>query len=346
MLVIRGRNVNDIYAQARTAIRRVGTASSSRAGDVLVAPYPVMSVYEKPCERVLWCAARDANPFFHLAESIWMLAGRDDAEFLNRFVRDFGDRFAEEGGRLHGAYGARWRYHWELDQLRVVIERLRRDANDRRVVISMWDPDHDLCSRDQWAADAEAALPASQGDTYSEPRDLPCNTQLFPRIVNGALDLTVLCRSNDVIWGAYGANAVHFSFLLEYLAAAIGVPVGKMYQLSNNWHGYVDVLNKTGPQFAEVDRYVGASPQDIQVAPTPMVSRPEQFLQDCEKFCDDPLNDHTYSNPWFYDVATPMARTAAARRAGDAAEAVRLAALVAAPDWRLAAQRWLQRREK
>jgi thymidylate synthase len=54
------------------------------------------------------------------------------------------------------------------------------------------------------------------------------------------LDLTVLCRSNDVVWGAYGANAVHFSVLQEYLAGRIGVDVGVMYQFSNNYHGYVD----------------------------------------------------------------------------------------------------------
>jgi hypothetical protein len=47
----------------------------SRAGDVLVAPHPVMSVTSIPTERVLFDPARDANPFFHLFESLWMLAG-------------------------------------------------------------------------------------------------------------------------------------------------------------------------------------------------------------------------------------------------------------------------------
>lgn len=344
MLVIEGRNVNDIYAQARKLIREVGVASTSRAGDVLVAPYPVMSIYARPCERVLWCAARDANPFFHLMESIWMLAGRDDAAFLNRYVRDFGDRFAEAGGRLHGAYGARWRWHWEYDQLRIVVERLRRDPSDRRVVIAMWDPDHDLHSRDQWTDDG------GREDEYSEPRDLPCNTQLYPRVRHDGetmvLDLTVLCRSNDVIWGAYGANAVHFSFLQEYLAAAIGVAVGTMYQLSNNWHGYVPVLDRTEPTTPGVDLYTNT----YEATPRPMVTLPELFVRDCETFCDDPLleqdSSDRYGNDWFREVATPMARAAAARREGDVAEAARLADTVAAPDWRLAAQRWLARRTK
>jgi hypothetical protein len=50
--------------------------------------------------------------------------------------------------------------------------------------------------------------------------------------------MQVNCRSNDIIWGAYGANAVHFSFLQEWLAWAIGVRVGVFYQVSFNYHIY------------------------------------------------------------------------------------------------------------
>ena len=46
------------------------------------------------------------------------------------------------------------------------------------------------------------------------------------KIKNGRLQMTVHCRSNDIIWGTYGANAVHFSILQEYVAARIGVDLG------------------------------------------------------------------------------------------------------------------------
>src|SRR5271154_5758040 len=41
--------------------------------------------YEKPDERVLFSQTRDANPFFHFFESLWILAGREDVEFLAQF---------------------------------------------------------------------------------------------------------------------------------------------------------------------------------------------------------------------------------------------------------------------
>lgn len=230
-----------------------GVAEDSRAGRVIVAPWPVTTAYTHPRERVLFSAIRDANPFFHLVEALWMIAGRSDAGLLNLFVRDFGDRYAEPGGDIHGAYGHRWRGHFwrdnhvvppgaapgrHIDQLDEAVRILKEDPTSRQVVIAMWDPTIDL------------GVPGL--------KDRPCNTHIYLRVrmteamvsgdqMTGAgpvLDLTVMCRSNDIIWGAYGANAVHFSVLQEYLAARIGVDVGTFYQVSNNFHAYEKELHR------------------------------------------------------------------------------------------------------
>ena len=73
---------------------------------------------------------------------------------------------------------------------------------------------------------------------------MPCNlTATFQVNSAGMLDMSVFNRSNDIIWGAYGANAVHFSLLQEYVAAGAGVPLGRYWQISTNWHAYVPILN-------------------------------------------------------------------------------------------------------
>ena len=210
MYVINARNVNDAYNQGLIHLLKEGEVQDTRAGQVIVLPYPLTTVYEKPTERVLFDPVRDANPFFHLFESLWMLSGRNDATWLDQFVSDFSVRFAEDDGMQHGAYGYRWRNHFYNDQLPVLIDILKTNNNDRRAVLTMWDPASDLGVRDK--------------------KDIPCNSQAFLRVRKGSsgpvLDITVCCRSNDAIWGAYGANAVHFSVLLEYLARMIGVGVG------------------------------------------------------------------------------------------------------------------------
>ena len=95
-----------------------------------------------------------------------------------------------------------------FDQLQTCVHLLRENPGDRRVVISIWDPSRDLAE---------------------DVKDVPCNTHMYPRIREEkgcpVLELTVCCRSNDIIWGATGANAVHFSFVQEWMAAQIGVGV-------------------------------------------------------------------------------------------------------------------------
>src|SRR6478609_1680793 len=140
MYVINARNVNLAWKLGLEAAVLQGEREPSRNGDVIVFPTPVTTIYQRPTERVLFDERRDANPFFHLFESLWMLAGRNDSAFLDRFVKDFGYRYAEEGGELWGAYGNRWRNHWGEDQLETIVQRLKRDPRDRRIVLQMWDP--------------------------------------------------------------------------------------------------------------------------------------------------------------------------------------------------------------
>jgi thymidylate synthase len=235
VIVLEARNVNYALAQGVTHIHNWGVREPSRAGDVLRELSPVTTVYLSPQERVCLHPWRDANPFFHLIESLWMIAGRDDLKTLTRYVSTFG-QFSDDGETVPGAYGKRWRdwFHpadgvdGSADQLNEVVRQLRANPRDRRVVIQMWD----------------AFVDPARNRAGS--KDVPCNVIALPFETEGRLNLTVFCRSNDMVLGAYGANAVHFSFLLEYLAARVGLEVGRYYQVSNNFHAYVE--NAGDPQ--------------------------------------------------------------------------------------------------
>lgn len=366
MLVIKARNVNGMLTQGMKLLADVGDFSDSRAGKVLVAPGPVTSVYQHPTERVLFSARRDANPFFHLFESLWMLSGSNDAGPLNLYVKDFGSRFSENG-IIHGAYGHRWRKAFGFDQLDEVVRRLRADRNDRQCVIQMWDtmPEHEATQNDSiYSANGEPIIVGSD-DLRGNWKDRPCNTHVYLRVrrkheIRGGdltydeyLDLTVCCRSNDIVWGAYGANAVHFSILQEYLAGRIGVDVGTMYQVSNNYHAYVDVLDKLGSPnqlIEEYHRFFGDN-YDEKFTPVPIGDRWEDWDMDLEEFMGwhDLLAGGTYrpletSNQWFDAVAAPMAICHALWRSGEREEAMRRTSNIAASDWRFVAREWMLRR--
>lgn len=347
MHCIHARNVNDAWAQALSVMDRRGVSRPSRAGDVLVVPEPVATTYKRPTERVLFDPTRDANPIFHLHEALWMLAGRDDARWLDQFVGDFSSRFAEPDGHQHGAYGYRWRQHftrftendhYQIDQLDEAVRLLRADPHDRQAVIQMWDPAADLGVPDL--------------------RDRPCNTTIFLRAdrqtehpgfdankmefvdyrVKHILDMTVCCRSNDVVWGCYGANAVHMSVLQEYLAARCGFAVGTYTQVSNNWHMYEATRSRADLDSAVLGksrRYPGTSP---------LVDDPDTFDEEVRRYVDDPYRLGPVRNTFLANTARPMFLAHQFRKDGAYGDALDVAATIRAPDWREATTEWLKRR--
>lgn len=347
MYIVYAENVNDAYVHGLEALMQGGEFESSRAGEVLVYPCPVTTIYEKPQQRVLFNPKRDANPTFHMMEALWMLAGRNDARWLDRFVSDFSKRFAEDDGYQHGAYGYRWRSHFDVegaglsrlpDQLATVIDMLKKDPNTRRAVLTMWDPVADLAT---------------------DKKDLPCNLNVCFRQRRGAvdhtgdytedhLDMTVFCRSNDAIYGAYGANAVHFSMLQEYIAGHLGVSVGCYTQVSHNFHAYKDVLDKVGG--------VQELPEDLRYpASTPIGTNWSQWDHDLSSFMR--LTEHSgslgpgdhsgvYSNLWFVETAEPMYFAHNMWKQGRRQEAYDYLwkQESMSKDWQLALLGWMERR--
>lgn len=220
-------DVNEALPRALAYLRDCGEPAHSRNGPVRVAPGPVATVYRDPRRRVLFDPVRDANPFFHLFEALWILAGRKDVRTLAWFNKRMVD-YSDNGVSFHAPYGYRLRYNFGTDQIAAACAMLRKDPDCRRAVMSIWDTDQDL---------------------KAESKDIPCNDMVMTRVRTSrhtthrsgrVLDITVCNRSNDAIWGAYGANAVQFSFLQEYMAHQIGVGVGEYTQMSNNLHVYTE----------------------------------------------------------------------------------------------------------
>lgn len=329
MKVLTVRNVNEALPFGLKLLKQEGIRKDSRNGPVLVMPQPVTTHYTHPKERVLFWAERDANPFFHLFESLWMLAGRKDLAYVKQYVKRM-ETFSDDGITLHGAYGYRWRNHFDLegsghptlpDQLSIIIRRLRVDPTDRRCVLTMWDPVADL---------------DHQG------KDVPCNTQIYFWVRDVYLDMTVMCRSNDIIWGAYGANAVHFGALQEYMASCIGLEVGHMWQVSNNYHAYVNVFD---PLYDKLNTYDG-----YRIFPTyPLItatSTQQTFDQDLEQFMIQSPG-YQYQNSFFPDVALPMqlAHNYAKNKLFlEALDVLRFQCK--ALDWQKAGIEWVQRRAR
>lgn len=327
---IHARNVNDGFAQALHLLTAKGEAAHSRNGDVIVLPEPIMISYSHPWERVLFSPMRNANPFFHLMESLWMLGGRNDLRWPAYFNSRF-SQYSDDKIRLHGAYGHRWRVWFDVDQLVVIIDALKKDPESRRCVLQIWSATGDLVSH--------------KGDGGPVSRDLPCNTQVYFSIRNQQLCMTVCNRSNDAIWGAFGANAVHFSILMEYMAAMIGVPMGVYTQFSNNLHLYPETLNSMGcdalslaANVLRTDRYI------FDVHSYPLVQDPALWDSELQFFLANPLSKTEWHNEFFSEVAQPI-YAAWRKRKERLSSGIDEAEAIKAEDWRVACVDWITRKE-
>lgn len=199
-----------------------GEEVGSRNGRTMELPFTGITLTE-PLNRELLLQVRKHHLAAQIAETMWVLTGRDDVEWLSRYLPRAVD-YSDDGKVWRGGYGPRirkWgpdedsRYE-QVDQLQYVVDTLRAAPSSRQAVISIWNPIIDT-------------LPG---------KDLPCNDIIQFLSRNGKLDAHVFIRSNDVMWGWSNINSFEWSTLLEIVAGMVGLNVGSLHFSVSSFHLY------------------------------------------------------------------------------------------------------------
>ena len=155
--------------------------------------------------------------------------GHDDASKQRMAVeRDLGP-----------VYGFQWRHfdapynnydsNYEgtgIDQLKIVVDRLKTNPNDRRMIVMAWNP----------KALGEQALP-------------PCHYGFQVTVVNGKLNLLWNQRSVDTMLGL-PFNIASYGLLLHLLAKESGLQEGKLIGFLADTHIYVNHIDGAKLQLA------------------------------------------------------------------------------------------------
>ena len=191
----------------------------SRIGPTFEILHTAISIAE-PRER--WVVSRQPplNPAYAIAEVVWIVAGRNDAQFLNYFNPRL-PMFAGHGSSYYGAYGHRLRRGLGIDQIERAYRALKSNPDTRQVVLQIWDSRSDL--------------PDEDGTPRSE--DIPCNVVSLLKVRGGKLEWMQVMRSNDLFRGL-PYNIVQFTSLQEILAGWLEVGVGSYCQISDSMHVY------------------------------------------------------------------------------------------------------------
>ncbi|HOY80529.1 MAG TPA: thymidylate synthase [Rhodoglobus sp.] len=208
-------NANQTLQILLSRLLTEGKDVPSRVGNTKELTFQSFMVRD-PQNRYITAPGRHVSVPAQIAETMWVLAGRNDTEWLSAYLPQ-APKFADDGEHWRAGYGPRIRSWNGEDQLENVIRLLREDPMTRQAVISIWDPASDLTS---------------------ETLDRPCNNWLHFLTRDGVLNLNIAIRSNDVMWGWSGINFFEWSVLLEVVASCTGLKVGNLYFNVSSLHLY------------------------------------------------------------------------------------------------------------
>jgi thymidylate synthase len=160
-------------------------------------------------------------------ELLWYLTGENHIRNLRKHTKIW-DAWADEEGNLETAYGYYWRRfpsaerdekgEWrvkEIDQIRYVIDEIKRKPHSRRLVVTAWEPGNATKSK----------LP-------------PCHYTFAFNVAGGRLHCHLTQRSGDVALGI-PFNLAAYSALTHAIAQETGLEPGVFAHTIIDAHVYV-----------------------------------------------------------------------------------------------------------
>jgi len=166
---------------------------------------------------------------FH--ELLWFLRGETNVASLQAAGVTIWDEWADEHGELGPVYGHQWR-HWptrdggEIDQIRQLVEGIRRNPDSRRHIVTAWNP-----------ADVDRmALP-------------PCHALFQFYVADGRLSCQLYQRSADVFLGV-PFNIASYALLTHMVAHVTGLRAGDFVHTLGDAHLYHNHLDQARLQLS------------------------------------------------------------------------------------------------
>ena len=207
-------------------------------------------------------------------ELIWLLSGNTNIKYLLDNNVHIWDEWADENGDLGPVYGHQWRNFNSqgYDQIRDIIERIKKNPQDRRIIVSAWNP----------AQIEQMALP-------------PCHCFFqFDVTPDGKLNCMLYQRSCDLFLGV-PFNIASYSLLTMMIAQVCGLKPGEFVHTLGNAHIYSN-------HFEQVKLQLTREP-----LPLPMVKiNPDVKDIDDFKFEDFELVDYQSHSVIKGDVAVQL----------------------------------------
>ena len=265
MFSFKGENPTQMYYDSMMKLVNEGDECSPR-GKLIKELRPASFEFENPYNRITFLGSRRINPFFQMAEALWILSGRADVEWLLQFNANMG-QFSDDGVWFNAPYGERIRT-WNknaphgiiinpIDQMVDAYTKLLADKDTRQAVMVISNPMFD---------NAKYTI-------QEQGKDIACNLVITFKIRHDKLNITVFNRSNDCHWGVFGANLNQFASIQECMMSWLknsgneefkDLEIGTYTQLTDSLHIYLDDYGAKCTTNV-LDYYKKHSPEEVLV---------------------------------------------------------------------------------
>jgi len=172
-------------------------------------------------------------------ELLWFLRGETNIAYLRENQVTIWDEWADAHGELGPVYGKQWR-RWagpdgrEIDQVRWVVDEIRRNPDSRRLVVSAWNV---------------ADLPRMAL--------MPCHALFQFYVADGRLSCQLYQRSGDIFLGV-PFNIASYALLTHMVAQVCGLGVGDFVHTLGDAHLYSNHFEQAREQLARAPRALPA----------------------------------------------------------------------------------------
>lgn len=162
-------------------------------------------------------------------ELLWFLKGDTNTGYLKEHGVRIWDEWADKDGNLGPIYGYQWR-NWngeEIDQIKELIDTLKKNPNSRRMLISAWNPSvlpNTSVSFEENVANGKAALP-------------PCHAFFQFYVADGKLSCQLYQRSADIFLGV-PFNIASYALFTMMIAQVCGLGYGDFIHTFGDAHIY------------------------------------------------------------------------------------------------------------
>ncbi len=168
-------------------------------------------------------------------ELLWFLRGDTNIAYLRDNGVTIWNEWADDAGELGPVYGHQWR-SWRghdgeaIDQIRWVVDEIRRNPDSRRLIVSAWNPT-DV---------PRMALP-------------PCHALFQFYVCEGRLSCQLYQRSGDLFLGV-PFNIASYALLTHMVAHVAGLEPGEFIHTFGDAHIYTNHVDQVRLQLSRDPR--------------------------------------------------------------------------------------------